>query len=184
MTDLDHNLRAVAPYLERYRNHVTGHFINGKTVVPPGAATFDNLSPVDNATLGAVVRGTTADVDAACAAAAAAFPAWRDTSGAERRKRVDRVVVYVAAPATRFKDRSPRKLIVLVPEHAPMCALARRRPAGPERPQQTVRSAGAKTVELRRGSRLVRTPTVQFRICPVAQTIKQDNDDRFHPETP
>ena len=99
MTDLDHNLRAVAPYLERYRNHITGHFINGKTVVPPGAATFDNLSPVDNATLGAVVRGTTADVDAACAAAAAAFPAWRDTSGAERRKRLNHFADLVVARA-------------------------------------------------------------------------------------
>ena len=69
MSDLATNLRHVAPCLERYRANTTGHFIDGKTVLPPGAKTFDNLTPVDNTSLGAVVSGTTADVDAACAAA-------------------------------------------------------------------------------------------------------------------
>ncbi len=99
MTELDQNLRAVAPYLERYRTGTTGHFINGEIVAPSAAVTFDNLSPVDNASLGAVVRGTPADVDAACAAAAAAFPAWRDTSGAERRKRLHHFADLVVARA-------------------------------------------------------------------------------------
>jgi 5-carboxymethyl-2-hydroxymuconic-semialdehyde dehydrogenase len=99
MSDFDQNLRAVAPYLERYREHATGHFINGKIVVPPGADTFDNLSPVDNTSLGAVVKGTTADVDAACAAAAAAFPAWRDMNGAERKKRLHHFADLVVARA-------------------------------------------------------------------------------------
>lgn len=86
MSDLASNLSAVAPYLERYRTATTGHCINGEMVVPAGSRTYDNLTPVDNSCLGAVVQGTAADVDAACAAAEAAFPAWRDMSGAARKK--------------------------------------------------------------------------------------------------
>ncbi len=88
MTDFDANLKAVEPLLARYREQVTGHAIAGEMVVPPGARLFENLSPVDNTSLGSVVEGSAADVDAACAAAESAFPAWRDLPGTERRARL------------------------------------------------------------------------------------------------
>ncbi|MEZ5560592.1 MAG: 5-carboxymethyl-2-hydroxymuconate semialdehyde dehydrogenase [Pseudomonadales bacterium] len=80
------NLARARGFLQRFRDTTTGHFIGGSFVVPEGAETFDNLTPVDNSSLGAVVAGTTQDVDRACAAAAAAFPDWRDMSGSERKK--------------------------------------------------------------------------------------------------
>ncbi len=83
---LAHNQQLAAQYLQRFRDTVTGHFINGAWHVPAGAETFSNLTPIDNSSLGQVVAGSRADADRACEAAAAAFPAWRDMPGAERRK--------------------------------------------------------------------------------------------------
>ena len=86
MSDFEANLCTVAPFLERYRANTTGHFINGEMVVPAASPTYDNITPVDNTSIGAVVAGSEDDVDTACAAAAAAFPEWRDVDGAERKK--------------------------------------------------------------------------------------------------
>lgn len=80
------NLAKANTYLERFKQATTGHFINGAFEVPAGANTFDNLTPVDNTSLGAVVQGTVDDVDRACDAAAAAFADWRDMPGAARKK--------------------------------------------------------------------------------------------------
>ena len=54
-------------------------------------ATFDNCSPIDGSCLGAVAAGDAADIDRAATAAAEAFPAWRATPGAERRRLLHRV---------------------------------------------------------------------------------------------
>ena len=86
MSTLDANLHAVEPYLERFRSQPTGHYINGAMILPAGSTTYANLTPVDNSSLGDVVEGTAADVDAACVAAENAFPDWRDMAGAERKK--------------------------------------------------------------------------------------------------
>lgn len=99
MSDLETNLRLVAPYLERFSSQVTGHYINGEMVVPPGSGSYDNLTPTDNSTLGKVVEGTAADVAAACEAAQAAFPAWRDMPGAERRKLLNHFADLIVARA-------------------------------------------------------------------------------------
>lgn len=80
------NQELASRYLQRFREQTTGHFIQGEWLVPPNAATFDNLTPIDNTSLGQVVAGTTADADQACEAAQAAFSAWRDLAGSERRK--------------------------------------------------------------------------------------------------
>ena len=80
------NLSKAQAYLDPFSGAVTGHFINGQFVVPEGRDTFENLTPVDNTRLGDVVAGTVEDVDLACEAAQAAFPAWRDMPGAERKK--------------------------------------------------------------------------------------------------
>ena len=44
------------------------------------------MTPIDNTSLGQVAEGTAEDIDAACKAAQAAFPAWRDMPGKERKK--------------------------------------------------------------------------------------------------
>lgn len=80
------NQALAAQYLQRFREQTTGHFIKGEWLVPAGAETFENVTPTDNSSLGQVVAGSKADADQACEAAQAAFPAWRDLAGSERRK--------------------------------------------------------------------------------------------------
>ncbi len=90
MAGFDENKKLADQYLQRFRESTTGHFINGATVVPENATTFRNLTPIDNTSLGNVVAGTQDDVNQACEAAAAAFPAWRDMLGTERQKMLNR----------------------------------------------------------------------------------------------
>jgi 5-carboxymethyl-2-hydroxymuconic-semialdehyde dehydrogenase len=52
-----------------------GHFIGGEPRAP-GADSFEDVSPIDGAVLGAVAAGGAREVDAAVSAAAGAFPAW------------------------------------------------------------------------------------------------------------
>ncbi|WAB82832.1 aldehyde dehydrogenase family protein [Microcella daejeonensis] len=54
----------------------TRHAIGGERVA--SAETFESVSPIDGAVLARIARGGAAEVDAAVAAARAAFPAWRD----------------------------------------------------------------------------------------------------------
>ena len=98
-TQLKSNLAKAEKYLARFRDTVTGHWINGSHVVPAKRETFDNLTPVDNTSLGKVVVGTAEDVDAAARAAAAAFPGWRDTPGSERRRILHRFADLITARA-------------------------------------------------------------------------------------
>jgi len=86
MSVLDQNIKSANAYLERFKTNITGHFIAGKSVLPTDANTYTNVTPVDNRSLGEVVIGTQADIDQACEAAEAAFEAWRDMPGAERKK--------------------------------------------------------------------------------------------------
>ncbi|MDF5752247.1 aldehyde dehydrogenase [Spongiactinospora sp. TRM90649] len=60
----------------------TRHWIGGERVA--SATTFTDVSPVDQAELGEIARGGAAEVDAAVAAAQAAFPGWAATSREER----------------------------------------------------------------------------------------------------
>jgi len=60
------------------------HLINGKSV---GATEyFETVNPADQSVLAEVARGGAADVEAAVAAAKAAFPAWAGKPAAERAK--------------------------------------------------------------------------------------------------
>lgn len=86
MSDLDQNQSLADGYLQRFQQNVTGHFINGQWTATDGAKTFDNLTPIDNTSLGRVVEGTVADVDQACEAAENAFAEWRATPGADRKR--------------------------------------------------------------------------------------------------
>jgi len=86
MSVLEQNITSANAYLERFKVNTTGHFIAGKPVLAADAKTYTNVTPVNNLSLGEVAIGTEADIDQACEAAEAAFEAWRDMSGAERKK--------------------------------------------------------------------------------------------------
>jgi 5-carboxymethyl-2-hydroxymuconic-semialdehyde dehydrogenase len=77
------NLATLEPILAPLRAAVLGHFIDGQEVAG-GSGRFVNATPIDNSPIGEVWAGGAAQVDAAAAAAAVAFPAWRDVSGARR----------------------------------------------------------------------------------------------------
>ncbi|BCH21280.1 aldehyde dehydrogenase family protein [Mesorhizobium sp. L-8-3] len=61
-----------------------GHFIDGAFAVPADAAFIDVANPASDAVIARTVAGSAAHVDAAVAAARAAFPAWSGLSGHHR----------------------------------------------------------------------------------------------------
>ena len=86
MTSLQENRAKAEAYIaQRGETGVMNH-INGQSVPAADGATFQTISPVDLRKLADVAHGKSADIDAAVAAAKAAFPAWRDMPGAKRRK--------------------------------------------------------------------------------------------------
>ena len=86
----EENLNKAEGYLQRFRDNVTAHFVNGEACPGASGATFENLTPTDNTSLGLVAEGSTDDIDHACRAAQDAFPAWSRTSGKQRRKILNR----------------------------------------------------------------------------------------------
>ncbi len=71
------------------------HWIGGQRV--PSAATFTDISPIDEAPVGEVARGGATEADAAVAAATEAFPGWRDTPPTERAAVLHRIADGVEA---------------------------------------------------------------------------------------
>jgi aldehyde dehydrogenase (NAD+) len=59
-------------------------YINGEWVAPSGSGTIEVIDPTTEQACGSVPSGDGADVDAAVAAAKAAFPAWAATPAAQR----------------------------------------------------------------------------------------------------
>ena len=86
MSEFESNLSKAQQFLARFKAQTTGNFINGEFTVPANSEVFDNTSPVDQSLLGQYALGGVSEVDQACAAATAAFPAWRDFSGSDRRE--------------------------------------------------------------------------------------------------
>ena len=84
--ELNQNIKLAEGYLQRFKDQVTGHFINGRTCAGSSGRTFENTTPVDNSAIGLVAEGSVEDIDTACKAAAAAFPGWRDTPGKQRKQ--------------------------------------------------------------------------------------------------
>ncbi|WP_372605565.1 aldehyde dehydrogenase family protein, partial [Actibacterium sp.] len=99
MTTFQDNLAKAETYLARFRAEGVKLHIGGASVEAISGETFDTISPVDLKPLAKVARGGRADVDAAVAAAKAAFPAWRDMSGVERRKILNKVADGIEARA-------------------------------------------------------------------------------------
>jgi 5-carboxymethyl-2-hydroxymuconic-semialdehyde dehydrogenase len=71
------------------------HWIGGQRV--PSTATFTDVSPIDESSLGEVARGGAAEAQAAVEAATAAFPGWRDTSPGDRADVLHRIAAGVEA---------------------------------------------------------------------------------------
>jgi betaine-aldehyde dehydrogenase len=74
-----------------------GLFIDGAWVAPALGGVLDVISPSDEHIIGRVGAATTADVDAAVAAARAAFGAWRKTPAAARGAMLRRIAADVRA---------------------------------------------------------------------------------------
>lgn len=84
--ELKENIKKAEGYLQRFKDNVTGHFINGQAYAGNSGKTFENTTPVDNTSIGQIAEGSAEDTDVACKAAEAAFPGWRDTPGKERKE--------------------------------------------------------------------------------------------------
>jgi aldehyde dehydrogenase (NAD+) len=74
---------AVTAWLGKHRSGF-GHYIGGAW--KSGDHLFDVYNPADGSVIAKAAQGSAADVDAAVAAARAAFPAWSKTSGETRAK--------------------------------------------------------------------------------------------------
>lgn len=91
MSDLNANLDRLRPHLERFAKTGVMNRINGQTQPAASGQTFANSSPIDESHICEVARSDASDIDAAARAAAAAFPAWRDMPGTERKKILHRI---------------------------------------------------------------------------------------------
>ncbi len=97
MTALADNIARAAEHMARFRTSGVMNHIGGASVPAASGATFDTISPVDLSVLAKVARGGKADIDAAVAAAKAAFPAWSRTPGDERRRILLKVAQAIEA---------------------------------------------------------------------------------------
>jgi 5-carboxymethyl-2-hydroxymuconic-semialdehyde dehydrogenase len=84
--ELKENIKKAEGYLQRFKDNVTGHFVNGQAYAGDSSKTFENTTPVDNSGIGHIAEGSAEDIDVACKAASHAFPQWSNTPGKERKK--------------------------------------------------------------------------------------------------
>ena len=85
------NRAACTDLLQRFERQTLSHFINGAAYEGSSDTTFVNHTPIDNSIIGQVAAGSDKDIDVACQAAQAAFPAWRDMPGDSRRDLLHRI---------------------------------------------------------------------------------------------
>ena len=71
------------------------HLVGGEWTEPAAGEYVETTDPATNEPITTVAAGTTADVDAAVAAAREAFPEWRDTDPVTRGQRVHRVAELI-----------------------------------------------------------------------------------------
>ncbi len=84
-TTLERNIEKASGFLERFGTSVLPHFVGGEPMLSKSGNTFENSTPIDNASLGRVAAAEPDDVDTAVRAANEAFPAWKSMSGRHRR---------------------------------------------------------------------------------------------------
>ncbi|MEV4668599.1 gamma-aminobutyraldehyde dehydrogenase [Microbacterium sp. LWO12-1.2] len=80
------------------------NFIGGRRVPVNGAGRMPLIDPATEETYGELPVSDASDVDAAYAAAAAAFPVWRDTTPADRQLALFRIADEMQARAEEFAD--------------------------------------------------------------------------------
>ena len=80
------------------------NFIGGRAVAAHGEGRMDLIDPVTEQVYGQAPISDQSDVDAAYAAAAAAFPLWRDTTPAARQLALFRIADAMAERAEEFAD--------------------------------------------------------------------------------
>ena len=80
------NVKKAESYLQRFKDNVTLHHVNGEACRGDTGKTFENLTPVDNTPIGAIAEGSAGDIDLACRAARDAFPDWSRSPAKQRRK--------------------------------------------------------------------------------------------------
>ena len=80
------NVKKAESYLQRFKDNVTVHHVNGEACRGDSGKTFENLTPVDNMPIGAIAEGSAGDIDLACRAARDAFPDWSRSPAKQRRK--------------------------------------------------------------------------------------------------
>ncbi|KEP71719.1 betaine-aldehyde dehydrogenase [Thioclava dalianensis] len=102
MGDLSDNLARAQGYIAHFAKTGVCNHIAGQSVAAQSGETFETLSPVDLAPLAQVAKGGAADIDAAVAAAKAAFPSWSKTPGSERRRILIQVAEAIEANAERI----------------------------------------------------------------------------------
>ena len=101
-SSLEDNVTDAGLELARFTERAALHLIDGEPPPSADGATFTHTSPVDGTALGEVAAGDAADVDAAAAAARAAFSGWRDTPGTERRRILHDVADLIVERARRI----------------------------------------------------------------------------------
>jgi aldehyde dehydrogenase (NAD+) len=74
---------AVTTWLGKHQSGFR-HYIGGAFAAPKDGKLFEVHNPADGSVIAKVAQGSAADVDAAVAAARAAYPAWSKTSGEKR----------------------------------------------------------------------------------------------------
>ncbi|HIE83091.1 MAG TPA: 5-carboxymethyl-2-hydroxymuconate semialdehyde dehydrogenase, partial [Dehalococcoidia bacterium] len=52
--ELKENIKKAEAYLQRFKDNVTGHFINGEPYAGNSGKTFENTTPVDNSVIGQI----------------------------------------------------------------------------------------------------------------------------------
>ncbi|MGB1387304.1 MAG: 5-carboxymethyl-2-hydroxymuconate semialdehyde dehydrogenase [Paracoccaceae bacterium] len=91
MAELDTNIEKLNGFLTRFEDKGVLNQIGGQAVAAQSGRTFETSSPVDESLICQVARGDADDIDAAAQVAKAAFPAWRDMAGTERKKILHRI---------------------------------------------------------------------------------------------
>src|SRR5690625_290404 len=80
------------------------NFINGRSVAAASGETAPVINPASEQEIARAPVSGAADVDAACRAAAEAFPAWRDTTPSERSLALFRVADALEARQDELLD--------------------------------------------------------------------------------
>ncbi|MEO9255854.1 MAG: aldehyde dehydrogenase family protein, partial [Tepidiformaceae bacterium] len=85
-------------------------FINGTWVAPTGSETIDVINPATEEVIETLPLGTKADVDAAVAAAKAAFQSWSETTTEERGVYLDKIAAGLEARADEIAEVVSREM--------------------------------------------------------------------------